>query len=386
MIWFLIGREFKLCTAEILKIFNGATLVYNDRKIVILDNLKEEVAIEKLQKMWGTIKAFKVRKVLEGNFNEFPKSIFDEVKDREGKISYGVTLENTWAEYKTVLMKIKKYLKEKGLSSRFINKDFKAITTAQIKWEKLLKKGTDFNFVNTDEGVYFWETIWVQDIDGYSERDYSKKRDMQIWMLPPKLSQIMINLSGGDVIYDPFVGLGTVLIEAVNWGSSKVFGSDLSDRMVETADENLKVFKDKKSLNYNFDVFKLNAKFIEEKADILKEVDWIVTEGYLWEVMTQKNISIDRIEKQKESLKKIYSRFFSGLKRASYKGKVVISFPFWEFKKKYFYFNEGYEFILENFKIEKLDLWNLEVAEKWSLLYKRNNQLVWREIFVINCK
>jgi tRNA G10 N-methylase Trm11 len=35
-------------------------------------------------------------------------------------------------------------------------------------------------------------------------------------MLPPKLSQIMINLSGGDVIYDPFVGLGTVLIEAVN--------------------------------------------------------------------------------------------------------------------------------------------------------------------------
>jgi hypothetical protein len=30
-------------------------------------------------------------------------------------------------------MKIKKYLKEKGLSSRFINKDFKAITTAQIK-------------------------------------------------------------------------------------------------------------------------------------------------------------------------------------------------------------------------------------------------------------
>jgi hypothetical protein len=72
--------------------------------------------------------------------------------------------------------------------------------------------------------------------------------------------------------------------------------------------------------------------------------------------MTQKNISIHTIEKQKESLKKIYSRFFSGLKRANYKGKVVISFPFWEFKKKYFYFNEGYEFILENFKIEKLDL------------------------------
>jgi tRNA G10 N-methylase Trm11 len=55
----------------------------------------------------------------------------------------------------------------------------------------------------------------VQNIDEYSKRDYSKDRDMQIGMLPPKLSQMMINLSGGKTIYDPFVGLGTVLIESL---------------------------------------------------------------------------------------------------------------------------------------------------------------------------
>jgi hypothetical protein len=54
----------------------------------------------------------------------------------------------------------------------------------------------------------------VQNIDGYSERDYGKNRDMQIGMLPPKLAQIMINISsplplgeglGVRAFYDPFV-------------------------------------------------------------------------------------------------------------------------------------------------------------------------------------
>lgn len=386
MIWFLIWREFKLCTAEILKVFNGATLVYNDKKVVILDNLKDEIAIQKLNGMGGTIKAFKVRKTLDANFAEFPKSIYDEVKEKEGKISYGITLENTGAEYKKVLMKTKNYLKEKGLSTRFINKDFKPVSTAQVINEKLVKKGTDFNFVNTDDGVYFGETIWIQNIDAYSKRDYSKQRDMQVGMLPPKLSQMMLNLAWGDVVYDPFVGLGTVLIEAVNAGSSKVYGSDLSERMVEITNENLDTFKKDNNIEFESEIFKLNAKFIEEQREILSGVDAIVTEGYLGEVMTQKNISIDRIKKQKESLKKLYGRFFTGIKNAWYKGKIVISFPFWEFRKHFFYFDEGHEFITENFKIEKINLGSFELPEKGSLLYKRKNQLVWREIFVINCK
>jgi tRNA G10 N-methylase Trm11 len=62
-------------------------------------------------------------------------------------------------------------------------------------------------------------TIACQDIDAYTKRDTSKSRDMVVGMMPPKLAQIMINLATEgrkEIIYDPFCGLGTILIEAAN--------------------------------------------------------------------------------------------------------------------------------------------------------------------------
>jgi tRNA G10 N-methylase Trm11 len=39
------------------------------------------------------------------------------------------------------------------------------------------------------------ETIWVQDIESYTERDIDRDRSMTVGMMPPKLAQIMINLA-----------------------------------------------------------------------------------------------------------------------------------------------------------------------------------------------
>ena len=127
---------------------------------------------------------------------------------------------------KNELNNIKKTLKQNEISSRFVNKDFKNLSSAQILWEKLDIKKTDFNTICTDNEVYTWTTIWIQDINAYSKRDYGKSRDMQIGMLPPKLSQIMINISGGKNIYDPFCGLGTILIESQYMWNTEIYGSD----------------------------------------------------------------------------------------------------------------------------------------------------------------
>ena len=64
--------------------------------------------------------------------------------------------------------------------------------------------------------------------------------------------------------------------------------------------------------------------------------------------MTQKNISIDRIDKQKDSLVSIYDKFFANLQKINYTWNLVICFPFWEINQKHIYFNEIYE-ILENY-------------------------------------
>ena len=71
-----------------------------------------------------------------------------------------------------------------------------------------------------------------------------RARNMIVGMLPPKLAQMMINLSRETgilptKIYDPCCGLGTVLIEAINMGITDVYGSDLSAKMCSCTEENI---------------------------------------------------------------------------------------------------------------------------------------------------
>lgn len=64
------------------------------------------------------------------------------------------------------------------------------------------------------------QTVWVQDIDAYSQRDMGRERSMVVGMMPPKLAQMMINFATkGDKklqIWDSFCGLGTTLIESIH--------------------------------------------------------------------------------------------------------------------------------------------------------------------------
>jgi tRNA G10 N-methylase Trm11 len=295
---------------------------------------------------------------------------------------------------KTTLLKLKKQLKKWWISSRFVNKDFKSINSATVIWENLVKRWTDFSMMINRKKEYLWKTIWIQDINAYSKRDYAKSRDMQIWMLPPKLSQMMINLAsptniihppagtsfekGRWVIYDPFIGLWTILIEAELMWFTGLYGSDLNETMVEKATENTKWI-----------IEKLNAKFINEATFFDKVKDWIiVSEWYLWEVMTQKNISRERIWEQRKGLEKLYIPFFENLKKWGFTWTIVISFPFWEIRWSYHYFEEIYDILSEKCEILPFfpEDFNLKATKSWSLLYKREKQLVWREIFKLKIK
>ena len=84
--------------------------------------------------------------------------------------------------------------------------------------------------------------MWIQDIEGYSERDIGRERSMTVGMMPPKLAQMMINMATkGNMlrIWDPFCGLGTTLIEAHNAGYSHLTGSDISAEMVQETKKNI---------------------------------------------------------------------------------------------------------------------------------------------------
>ena len=93
------------------------------------------------------------------------------------------------------------------------------------------------------------ESRGAQNITAYARRDRDRpRRDAFVGMLPPKLAQIMVNLAVGELqssddthdnhILDPFCGTGTVLQEALLKGFT-VYGSDLSQKMVDYTTENL---------------------------------------------------------------------------------------------------------------------------------------------------
>ncbi|MDD2871009.1 MAG: hypothetical protein PHS49_03385 [Candidatus Gracilibacteria bacterium] len=420
MIGFQLGREYKLSVAEILAVFPKGKTVYLSTDFLILDGLDKTDVLEKANNLGGTIKIVEI----------VDSSVSKEAEGYEGKFKYGVSIFGEKKNLKSILVGIKKELKDMGVSSRFVNKDFQNLSSAQILGEKLLKSNSDYNLIFlslTMEGASVWscikedklgnyffgKTIWIQDIFNYSKRDYEKDRDMQTGMLPPKLCQMMINISSFQnpsssvtsqgltltsneegskekIIYDPFVGLGTVLIESILMGNKSVYGSDLNEKMVEHTKNNIVNFCKNEDIKLeNFEIIKLNAKFIDESEFFDKGVTSIVTEGYLGEVMTQNNISIERIDKQKKSLLELYDRFFEGLKKIDYSGNLVICFPFWEMKGKYIYFTEIYDLLSKNCTIESMfpiDFSKIVATKAGSLLYKRDKQLVGREIFKLKIK
>jgi len=387
MIWFQLGREYKLSIAEILAVFPKWKNVYLSKDFLILENIKNKDALNNANKLWWTIKIVEIFNSTTNN--NWISNITDIALESEWKFKYWLSIFWHKKNLREILIKQKKELKWNNISSRFINKDFKNLSSAQIIAEKLINKTTDFNYIYTNNNVYFWRSIWIQDINAYSKRDYSKDRDMQTGMLPPKLCQMMINLSGWNIIYDPFVWLWTVLIEALLIWAKEVYGSDISDKMVEVSSSNLKNFKKSSNIDTVFQIEKLNSKFIEESGILRdKKIDSIVTEWYLWEIMTRKNISIDRIDKQKKSLLELYERFFKWLKKIKYKWNLVICFPFWEMNWKYIYFSEIYELLNIYCKIKDLlpNWFEVEATKSGSLLYKREKQLVWREIFKLKLK
>ena len=394
--WFQLWREWKLSVAEIVNFFPESNIIFSGSWVLILGNIEKSYLQENFYKLGWTIKIFELD--FFANIEDIYESILETALNTEWKFKYSLNLFwNKSLKLENILKKTKNLLKNKSISARYFNKDdWKNLSSAQILGNSILKKWFDFNIINLWNIFYFGKTLEVQDIDAYSKRDFSKNRDMQVGMLPPKLCQMMINIwkeskdCESKNVYDPFVWLGTVLIEALNMWIPQVFWSDLSEKMVDESRKNISDFISKNLLkNISFKIETSNAKFINESEILQKEkIDLIVTEWYLWEIMTKKNISLDRINKQKESLLSIYSKFFENLAKVDFSWKIVICFPFWELNWKYIYFSEILETLQKHCIIENIfENTEFNLATKtWSLLYKREKQLVWREIFKLKIK
>lgn len=382
---FQLWREFKLSLAEIRSLFPTLEIEYADKNICIVHTDNKNMLLNGVKNMGWIIKLIEL---IPGYKWNPAHSIIAFAENHEGKYRYGISNLGGDTNLKGILLDVKRFLQKREVSARFVNKNFQNLTSAQIIWEDLVSRWSDFTILSAGDTQYIWKTIWVQDIDAYTKRDYGKTRDMQVGMLPPKLAQMMMNFSEGKKIYDPFCGLWTILIEAIIRWDNEVYGSDISSENIEKTKKNInfarKEFQNdlKTSLTQTLDARGISS------SPFLKKADVIVSEWYLGQIFQKYSITEWKIDEEKKKLLDIYEKFFSGLQRANFKGIVLISFPFWDVRGKYHYFNEVYDVIKKNGKtlplLPKHD--EIKHTRSWSLLYKRPDQVVWREIFKLKIR
>jgi len=369
---FILGKDRKLSIAELYMRYPDADFKTIGTDFVAME-IGREIDQEEFDKLGGSIKAAKV--VCETDKNSLPNKIIEQLESYSSgsKLNFGLSVYD-WPEtnLKTLVIGARKGLKEKSVSARFANNNFKNITAAQYKG--FSKKGVELCVIRGVNNFIIAETIAIQDIDSYSIRDFDKPfRSMQVGMLPPKLAQILINLTGKTgTIWDAFCGGGVLVMEGLLMGND-MLGSDINERTLEGAERNVNWIKDQFRTTNHADLF------VHDATDPLhvKQFDAIACEGYLGP--PQKALLE---KKEAEALAKelgpLYVDFFKSLKKAKVKVPVVIALPYFKLK-------DGFEIHMRDAVDGILDLdfelMPLSPNGKVKVIkYSRDNQVVGRAI------
>ncbi len=135
--------------------------------------------------------------------------------------------------------------------------------------------------------LYFARTVAVQNINDWTLRDREKPyADRRKGMLPPKVARMMVNIAIGQhpkheaaLLYDPFCGTGTVLLEAAMRGAA-VYGSDLDPAAVAGSQANLAWLIETYQRPVQQRVFQMDATHVQPELFKAK-IDLLVTEPFL---------------------------------------------------------------------------------------------------------
>jgi tRNA G10 N-methylase Trm11 len=407
---FILGRKQMLSVAEIINTIGNTAKIVDITPEALIAAFDAPLTDEQraLNGLGGTIKIVEIfteesdRSQMAGIISEH---LTEKFGNAESKILYAISVYSFSEKQDNILHKIltdiKRNLAESDIKSRYINKNFLNPETAAIKGENLIQKGAEIVVIQGRFKVFFGTTKAIQDIDAYTNRDYNRPfRDARLGMLPPKLAQIMINLSGkvsiaknqtpDQHLYDPFVGLGTVLAEAMLMGFSTV-GSDIDRQVIEKAQTNLDWIKNQTSNSITpaqtFRLFCRDATTLSAQ-DLPEKIDLVITESYLGPPVTRIP-STEEIKKTHTHIREIVTKFFANLRQILPIGTpIIICLPVYRSQSGYIRIDNltdkisGYGFKAEPLISNKFAAkFGLKTQESPSLMYDRPDQLVGREIW-----
>lgn len=390
--FFVLGNNPTLSLAEICSIFPVSTdskILRND--IFLLDYNNKVDASALIRKMGGTIKIGEIQdvKIKKGDKKTIVTEVIKLLNPTEGKYKYGISYYGDKKfDTKILAMEIKNFLRDKGVSCRWVTSREKNLSSVVVEQNKLTSRGIEIIVIEDGDNVLIGKTLAVQPFKELSFRDYGRpSRDDFSGMLPPKLSQIMINLSkveNDGVLLDPFCGSGTVLTEAMLMGNKKVIGCDISQDAISSTEKNISWIRN----NFNLDKidYKLFNKSATELSKILehKSIDAVVTEPFLGPQRGHINVN-DVARNLEELYSKTLSELFKILKAS---GTIVMIWPVLCHGGNFRFLNPKIDSfkivdpVAETLRGNKI----IKKTQRNTIIYGREGQKVWREIVVLKIK
>jgi len=380
-LYFHTGSNLSISMEEIKSFFYENNVFKISQDLVCLEvALKDEEIIELQRKLWWTMKIsrflwdFSKKDVSE----EVTSEIIQARESKEWKLRIWVNIFSK----EIMLSKIMRATKKEVKSIRFVNNSFKNIDWVVTKKQILNKWWIEMTILENREKNCFslLKTISVQDVDAYWLRDYDKPaRSAKVWMLPPKLAQILINLAWDKKsIWDPFVWTWTILMEWFLMWVKKLHWSDISEEMLDASKINTDwISKDFEELwlkplnpeiETEFDIFEHNA---SEKKEI--NVDCVASEWYLW-IPLEDFAGQNFVDTNDKTLAKIWENALENFAENWIK-KVVFCLPCYPDKIWRRFFCEKTLEIIKNSKY---------TPSAQNLIYWRRGQFVHRQIIVLD--
>lgn len=243
--------------AAIQKLGDQAVLLEAEQDIPVIDRLGGAM---KLCNFITTSSDTDLHKIVQYLASFLPKQL---QHVGPGKLNLGLSLYGfniSPSKINASALSLKKALKSGDRGVRIVPNKQPELNSAQVIHNQLTKQnGLEVVLIKTGKRTIIAHTIAVQDIDAYAARDQARPaRDAKVGMLPPKLAQIIINISHPTsrqnpdpaTILDPFCGTGVILQEALLLGHDAA-GTDLDPRMVAYTQKNLAWLNDMYNLNPN---------------------------------------------------------------------------------------------------------------------------------------
>lgn len=224
-----------------------------------------------------------------------------------------------------------------------------------------------FLFESESGREYFGKIIQKSNYEEIKKRDMEKPVRRESLAISPRLAKIMINLSEvkeGEILVDPFCGIGVVLEEALNQ-KIRIVGIDKNKSAIQGSQKNLEWF------GFNKKYYELINE--DSKKIRISGANVIVTEPDLGEVL-KKNPTKENAKKTLKNFEILMIQVLNNLKN-EISGKIVFTSPLIRVGKKRI----------------GCDIDNITEATGLNLIGKgfdefRENQIVGRRIFVLNRK